>query len=366
MTIYYSIVNSDHKTSSLTFKLGLNATNKPFGTDADEILKATGFYFTDLENLGKFLIYDTHLALVEPKGQIYKHKTNLCPKTDQIYVYDIRSIPEWFESLSEAEKLRLMPNGFDSFLEEYPGAIQLVKNPTEEQMMDAVKKNWRSVRFIQNPSKEVQLAAVRGNGYALQYIEDPSEDVKLYAVQLNGYTIQYIKTPSEEIQRESFKQDGNSIRFIKTPSEAVQLIAVELNGYALKFITNPSYEVQLAAVKSYGYALEFIENPSEEMQRIAIMEDPNSLQFIKNPSEEIMVLAAGRGCRLHHFKNLTREVQLAAVEFWDNAIESIESIIGDATEEVQLAAIRKNHTAIQCIKNPTETVKLAAQMAVLV
>lgn len=46
-------------------------------------------------------------------------------------------------------------------------------------------------QIIKDPSVEVQLAAVRQAGWAIQFIKDPSVKVQLAAIQQNKCAIQY-------------------------------------------------------------------------------------------------------------------------------------------------------------------------------
>ncbi len=110
--------------------------------------------------------------------------------------------------------------------------------------------------------------SIKNNSIVL--IKNPSEEMKLAAVKNDVENIKYIKNPSEEMKLAAVKQDGYAIIFIKNPSEEMQLLAVRQNGYAIKYIKNPSEEVQLAAVRQHGYAVEFIKNPSEEVQLAAV------------------------------------------------------------------------------------------------
>jgi hypothetical protein len=77
--------------------------------------------------------------------------------------------------------------------------------------------------MIKNPSVEVQMAAVKQNGHAIQFIKNPSVEVQMEAVRQNGYAIRHIKNPSVEAQMEAVKQHGNAIRHIKNPSVEVQM-----------------------------------------------------------------------------------------------------------------------------------------------
>ena len=52
--------------------------------------------------------------------------------------------------------------------------IQFIHNPSQELVLEVIKKDPLSIRYIQNPSEKVQLAAVKKNSYLIQFIDNPS------------------------------------------------------------------------------------------------------------------------------------------------------------------------------------------------
>ena len=214
------------------------------------------------------------------------------------------------------------------------------KNPTEQDLIDAVLKDPYLIRTINNPSEKMQLVAVTKNGDAITYIKNPSEQVQLAAVKSFGQALKHIENPSEQVQLQAVTNDGLAIRYIQNPSEQMKLAAVKSEGTSLRYIKNPTEEMQLIAVTNHGAAIEYIANPTEEMQLIAVSKFVPALQWIKNPSER---------------------VQLAAVKETGTAIMYIQN----PSEEMQLAAVKSEPRAIHYIKNPTPRVQaLAKQLGV--
>jgi hypothetical protein len=68
---------------------------------------------------------------------------------------------------------------------------------------------------VKNPSLEVQLAAVRQSGLAVEYIKNPSLEVQCIAVKQGGSSIKYIENSSLEVQLTVVRQNGNIINYIK-------------------------------------------------------------------------------------------------------------------------------------------------------
>ena len=240
-------------------------------------------------------------------------------------------------------------------------SLLFIKNPTEEMVLKAIKRNAAAYLTISNPSEEFTLKALRINGNIIKYIDKLTEAVQLAAVKHNGYDIAYIIeagiTPSEAVQLAVVTQNGNDIKYIIysgiTPSEAVQLAAVTQNGYAIIYIIGAgivlSEAVQLAAVKQDGEAIEHIIKagivPSEALQLAAVTQNGHAILHIIDariiPSEA---------------------VQLAAVTENGSAIEHIIKASIIPSEETQLIAVTQSEYNFFYIKRAgiKPTVKVRA------
>jgi hypothetical protein len=155
-----------------------------------------------------------------------------------------------------------------------------------------------------------------------------------------------IMNPNEEMQLKIISQDGLAIKeIIKLgiiPSKAVQLAAVKDNGHAIQFIKNPSEEVQVAAVKKYGDAIVWIKNPSEVVQ-LAAVQDEGAISYIINKG----IIPS-------------KAVQLASIMNHPLSIGWLIEAEINVSEELELIAINRNPMSIGFIKNPNETLQLAA------
>ena len=77
--------------------------------------------------------------------------------------------------------------------------MKVIKLDTEEQQLEAIRREGNAIRHIKDPSEKVQLEAVRQQGNALEHIENASEKVQLEAVRQDGNAIGYIENPSDKI-----------------------------------------------------------------------------------------------------------------------------------------------------------------------
>lgn len=172
-----------------------------------------------------------------------------------------------------------------SNFEVYKKELNKYSAMSEEEQIEAIKKDGENLRYIENPSELVQMFAVKQNGHLIRHIKNPIEKVQLEVVKKNGQLIGYINNPSEIVQLEAVKQDRFAFEKIKDPSEVIAKQAIRLNGYALKYIKNPTEQEQLIAVKADGKSIQYVNNPSEAVQLEAIKSSRYFIEYIKNPTE---------------------------------------------------------------------------------
>ncbi|CUO41543.1 hypothetical protein [Clostridium disporicum] len=163
-----------------------------------------------------------------------------------------------------------------------PLYIRNIDNPTEDEQIEAVKRNGMVIKFINNPSNVVKREAILNNPLCIEYIEDLPEELAILAVQLLWNSIKYVKNLTNNIMREAVKSKGWAIQFIENPPEEIKLLAVEKDFDAIKYIKNPSEEVQIRAIETYWGAIRFIDNPTLEARRCAIKIDEESINYIMN------------------------------------------------------------------------------------
>ena len=220
---YIKILNEQENHHNFQYQEGLNIC-----PDFEKGVEcANGFHFTDTQNFSRWLEYGSHYRKVT---YIRDMETGTCKTKYKCSSFVLGPRKEVSELLV-----------------------------TEEQQLDAVTQNGRSIQYIKNPSEEMKLVAVTINGNAIQFIVFPSEKVQLAAVSQNGYSIQFIKYPSISVQLAAVTQYGLSIKIIKDPSILVQLAAVNQNGLAIQYIKDPSEKVQLAAITQNEEAINYIE-----------------------------------------------------------------------------------------------------------
>ena len=250
--------------------------------------------------------------------------------------------------------------------------IQFIENPSEQVQMAAVNKNIVALKYIENPSEAIQLAAVAISEQALLYIKDPSEEVQLAAVAHSFKAIYYIKDPSEEVQLKAVSQGGGSFLLEHTniePSEKVQIAIIENNWGGIQFIKDPCEKAKEKLVEKLGSgAFSYIE-PSHALKQLAQQKDaevvkrnPLLIELMPDPTEEIQLIAieTSLGRAIENIKNPTKKVQLEAVKIDGKHIQYIKN----PSYEVQEEAIKQNGWAIVYIKEPPlELMRIAVKQA---
>lgn len=242
----YKIFNSDWTCRDKQYKLG-----ETFHEEEVELCNRGMHFCTKLEDCFDYYDFNIslHVAKVEGYGTV-----DYSTEDSKVAVSDLKITKEL--TLKDSKQLRKAINIYYNVPESL-----LMGIASEEEQLEAVKRNGFSIKYIKNPSEEVQLEAVKYGTYTIKYIKNPSERVQIESVKRNGCSIQYINNRSEEVQLEAVKQDGHSIQFIKNPSKRLQLEAVKQNGNSIQYINTPSKEVQLEAVKHDAYDLKYINNP---------------------------------------------------------------------------------------------------------
>lgn len=122
---------------------------------------------------------------------------------------------------------------------------------------------------IVNRVVKYYIARNEHSSYLIKLVKNPSEDCQLTAVRDFGWAIQYIDNPSEKVQVEAVKQIPTSIKYIKNPCEEAVWEALK-EPYCSKFIENMTYEMKEYVIKRSIVGFYYIRDNSEEMKRIRI------------------------------------------------------------------------------------------------
>lgn len=187
--------------------------------------------------------------------------------------------------------------------------INFIKNPSAKVQIAAITNNIFAMQYIKNPTTEVknyyndflnneekQLDMMLSTPQAIQLLKNPSENVQLQAIKYydidmygtEEHPIKYMDNPSEKVQLIVVKQKSSLIEFIKDQTKEVQLLAVQDFPSNIRYIKNPTEEMQLIAVEDYAGSIDSIKEPTEKVQLIAIKNDLKYFKDIKNPTPKVI------------------------------------------------------------------------------
>jgi len=245
---------------------------------------------------------------------------------------------------------------YDSFnwrLESLPKYFSLLKNPTKEQILSAIKSDFRMINHIKESEvdEEVQVSYLqhflnnvddsKNFSYYFKFLKNPTEKAKEIAINIKPSIIKYLEEElggvSDELKMVALNKRPNVIKYIKEPTTKMISIALEVKPDLIVKIKNPTKSEQLKVVKKL----------------------PNLLRKIENPNKEAIIeaLKIGTVKLFNDYKNnLTKdEVELVVKEQI-----RLFRFVEEPSEELQKIAIKDNYDNIKLIKNPSKSVKTLA------
>lgn len=153
-------------------------------------------------------------------------------------------------------------------------AIQFIKNPTQQQCLEAVNINGMHLQYIKNnQTYEICMEAVKQYGTALSYVnkEHMTDELIKMAMEgkkMAGHLLHLCKNMTPEIIKLAIK--NSEIAYYCIPKKLItpelQLMVVKENGKVIKFIDNPTFELCQEAVKQNPLSIIYIKNKDIQLQ----------------------------------------------------------------------------------------------------
>jgi hypothetical protein len=314
---YYKLLRPNLIHNNYVFKKGLNVLTEPFDNTRES--GPGGFYISDINNIFKWLgyyEYDPNIMIAEVKllknSKIFDMRDRL--KTDKIYIQNIQSLKEFFNSNPDIINIALKQNSyvlqyienqstegfadvcFDALLKN----VELIKYITtmpielfEEMCIKLIKRNHSTaiLRFINRQTPKICIEAVKQDIYNIRYVknmnQDEFNDICLKALKINGYVIRSFRCQSILYCITAVRQNGMVLECIENQTDEICMEAVKQNGMALRFVENQTDEICINAVKQNGLALQYVKNQTNEICINAVKQNPNAFNFVKNKTAEI-------------------------------------------------------------------------------
>ena len=240
------------------------------------------------------------------------------------------------------------------------------KKQTPELCLDAVRRNWSTIRFVEDKTEEICLEAVRQLGRALYYIGNQTPAVCMAAVQNDGMALEFATAQTPEICVAALKQNPYSISYAKCFSEEWYKLAAEIfeapedfSNYEWSYHFNNEYENSdrydyseypawyvYADEEHYdlrkffasrwvpGEYLASMKNPSIELCIAAVQNCPFAIQWVQHQTPEMCLRAVSYdGMLLKHVKEQTLDICIVAVKRDKRALELVHPDLYDAVVE---------------------------------
>jgi hypothetical protein len=134
----------------------------------------------------------------------------------------LRAIDESSRNMLEIDQVNVWPVLKQIMLKQHEMNLKYFPGATDEEVINALKRDMIVKMYIDNPSYAIQKYLVSKDGISIQDIKKPSEELQIIAVSQNPVAIRVIDNPCAEaikIAEESkSKHDGN---FLEEPLEQV-------------------------------------------------------------------------------------------------------------------------------------------------
>jgi len=190
----------------------------------------------------------------------------------------------WIHFLREQPK-----NECFKAIDEEPFAIGVIRRPTEEMYLRAVKKNGLVLsRILKNKqSEKICLAAVKQNSFAISFVVEQTERICIEAVKRYGrfpsidkWNYAYVNSSGYYHHLYELKEKL-IIEFIKKQTDNICLAAVKNDWRALQFVENQTSAICKAAIKRNPLALQYVRNQTPDLCFAAIDKDSSTREFVK-------------------------------------------------------------------------------------
>lgn len=107
-------------------------------------------------------------------------------------------------------RAKLRNNEFDykevkKIIEEIPLYLECVESQTEELQWIAIKGTYWAYQYVKNPTKQMTDYCLGQNGHIIQFIDNPSDEQLRQAIKKNWMAIVHIKQPSLDLCKLAYR-----------------------------------------------------------------------------------------------------------------------------------------------------------------
>ncbi len=333
-TKFYKILDERMTHHRFRYKEGLNEDTKLFKPKSR---CRGGLYFTDLQNIVKFLEFGSLIAKVTiPEDALCIQESNDKWKANKIILSDIKRLEDW----------------------------EMWQNP--DFCLAAVQQNEEAFKYVQALDEEVfhLKCKIDKISPALYHVrpEDQTEAICLNAVEKDGWSLQYVKPKlqTEAICLKAVEHHGSALQHVpkKLQTEAICLVAVGKDGWALQYVPH-ELRTEAICLAALQRALEFVPRKLQtgSLCLPALQRSNNALQFVKFQTKACLA-ALRRDLWVLQFVPHKLRSKILCLTALQQALEFVPSKIH--TEALCLAALQRDIFALRLVQSQTKAICLEA------
>jgi len=238
---------------------------------------------------------------------------------------------------------------------------------------DRLEESREDREAMQNASPEDLIRLIGENPENIDYIRDPSEELQLKAVTLMPSAIKGITNPTQAVQNRAFKKDPSAIIACFEYGNEISNISIEnCKDSIIKYMLESlSAGENISEIKDLIFNINNyhdIDWPELDMIREVLDEEYNDDELdetvkssygkdYNKADEKTQIRMVKNGVTgIGYIRNPSETVQIAAVSVIPQALEYIKK----PTDKVKLLAVTLDPHVIQFIKRPSAEILIAA------
>lgn len=260
-------------------------------------------------------------------------------------------------------------------LEKDPFNIQYIKEPTEQQCIDAFYNNKDVFPILPIQNLEICKEAINYKSEYFKFVKEQTLELNKFAIQKDPFLLEHVIDQNDSICKLALKLNINTFKLIRNQTEEICKYVINQNPFMIKYIINQTDELCYQTIIKNIDCIKYITNPNSEICLYVILMKPEYIQYIKNPSIELCKLAIDKDSNLYFTIVAVDEENIDLNEYVfkkypiifsklyyksDSACNIALKLDGlniryikDPSEDMCKIAINQNITAIEFINNPT-------------
>ncbi len=353
-TFYTVIDNKEYENKIKNCKMG--KLSLPKLTDSKNNIM--GYYCCDIENVVEWhrifpngLVYN----VIIPSEAVTVFKCSNKYITNHMIISDPLKYSEWVQKQKDNNMIITDEKKYDNVPYKWY-CLKHIDNQSKELCVQALEHDYKALQYIKDPSKypEILDIAIQINGLSLRYIKNPTNEQCIQAVTQNGTALQYIENQTFEQCFVAIKQTPLALKYVIVQTYDLCLHVVKQHGYMLRYVGIDLITPYLCdiAVKQNPNALRFVPPnfQTDEMCENIVTICPLALQYVAKITMQICVIACEKnGMAIKYCDREYQTVELCLIAVKQNglALKYIDPLM--QIPQICLEAVIQNSLALQYV-----------------